>query len=144
MIWIIIVIVGLAILYNMSKGSKDIKNVEKFGGLENKYGILIKNLMSNEKLRLRKINSNNIEIGYSFVGDGYVYFKLIEIDKKLLARYESKDMVDGVQKLAWKFDEFEDQKKMFQQIAKDLTIHNFMKSGLSKQDALEAFNKISK
>jgi len=61
----------------------DIKNVEKYGGLENKYCILISKMMSNEKLKLRRIITNNLQIGYSFIGDWYVYFKLIEIDKYL-------------------------------------------------------------
>lgn len=103
--WIIIIITAVVIflVYNSYKGNQDIKNVEKSGGLENKYSELISFLMSNEKLRLSRKNSNNVEIGYSFIGDGYVRFHLTEMNNNLLIRYESKDMVDGIQKLAWKF-----------------------------------------
>jgi hypothetical protein len=144
MIWTIILVVVIFLIYNGYKGNNDIKNVEKFGGLENKYNILIKNIMSNEKLKLRKINSNNLEIGYSFIGNGYVYFKLIEMDKYLQVKYESKNMVDGIQRLVWKFNEEENQNEMFERISKDLAIHNLMLGGISKQEALEIFNDMTK
>ena len=122
----------------------DIKNVEKYGGLENKYCILISKMMSNEKLKLRRINTNNLQIGYSFIGDWYVYFKLIEIDKYLQVKYESKDMVDGIQKLVWKFNENENQIQMFDKITKDLAIHNFILKGLTKAEALEKYEELTK
>ncbi|PZD78537.1 hypothetical protein [Mesonia sp. K7] len=140
MIWaIIILVIVVLFIYNGYKGNKDIKNVERYGGLEFKYGVLIQKIMSNEKLKLRKINSNNLEIGYSFAGGGYVMFKLIEMSGHLTVRYESKDMVDGVQKLAWKFREFDNQVDMFDIITKDLTIHNLKLGGLSEQEASRVY-----
>ncbi len=140
MIWVIIILVVVVFfIYNLFEGNKDIKNVERYGGLELKYGVLIQKIMSNEKFKLRSINSNNLEIGYSFVGGGYVMFKLIEISGHLTIRYESKDMVDGIQKLAWKFEEFDNQSGMFDRISKDLAIHNLKLNGLSEQEANKVY-----
>lgn len=142
MVYVIIIAIVIFILYNSFKGNQDIKNVEKHGGLQNKYNELIQCIMSNEKLRLRTINPNNIEIGYSFAGGGYLFFKLIEMSGNLIVRYESKDFVDGVKKLAWKFNENDNQTQMFEKISKDLAIHNFMLSGLSRKEATEAVQEI--
>lgn len=133
-----IVLIVVFFIYNASKGGQDIKHVEKDGGLENKYRALIKYLMSNEKLQLRKINSNNIKIGYGFAGDGFVQFSLTEMSRKLMVRYTSKDNINGTQNLAWKFNEHTDQYEMFNQISKDLAVHNFMLSGLSREEAIRA------
>lgn len=138
-----IVVIIVFLVYNASKGGQDIKHVEKDGGLENKYRTLIKYLMSNEKLQLRNVNSNNIKIGYSFVGDGFVQFTLTEMSRKLMVRYTSKDMVNGIQNLGWKFNESTDQYEMFNQISKDLAVHNFMLSGLSKEEAIRAVKEMS-
>jgi len=102
-------------------------------------GSLLEGIMSNEKLKLRKINSNNLQIGYSFAGGGYLMFKLIQLSGYLTVRYESKDFVDGTQKLGWKFNEFDSQTEMFERISKDLFINNLKLSGLSEQEANEAY-----
>lgn len=145
MVYIVIgVVLFISFLfYNVFKGSQDIKRVEKHGGLEKKYRTLINYLMSNEKLQRSKINSNNIKIGYSFIGDGFVQFTLTEMSRKLMVRYTSKDMVNGIQNLGWKFDENTDQYEMFNQISKDLAVHNFMLSGLSKEEAIRAVKEMS-
>lgn len=142
MIWIIIIVAIVAFfLYNGYKGAKDIKNVEKYGGILNKYNILIEFIMTNKKLKLNQINSNNIEIGYNFIGNGYVKFKLIEISGILQIKYESKDLVDGVQRLIWKFSENEDQVKMAETISKDMFMHNLILQGTSKEEALKMYSE---
>ena len=79
MIYIIIIIAIIAfIIYLSSKGNADIKNVEKNGGLKNKYKTLIDLIMArNSFYKLNEINSNNIAL----TNTGMT-FKLIEMDKK--------------------------------------------------------------
>lgn len=145
MTWIIIIIGAIIsfFIYNSYKGIKDLKYVEKSGGLEIKYQEFIDFILSNEKLRLKQINSNNIEIGYSFIGNGHVKFKLTEMSKNLMVRYQSKDNVDGIQNLAWKFNENEPQSEMIEKISKDLFVHTQQLSGLSKNEALRAYSELS-
>lgn len=138
-----IVVIVVFLIYNTSKGGQDIKHVEKSGGIENKYMALIKYLMSNEKLQLRRINSNNIKIGYGFAGDGFIQFTLTEMSGNLMVRYTSKDNISGVQNLGWKFNEHTDQYEMFNQISKDLAVHNFMLSGMSREEAIRAVKDIT-
>ena len=88
--------------------------------------------MSNEKLQLSNI-----------IGDGFVQFALTEMSRKLMVRYTSKDMINGIQNLGWKFNESTDQYEMFNQISKDLAVHNFMLSGLSKEEAIRAVKEMS-
>jgi len=146
MTYFILIIIAIIIIffYNAFKGGKDIQNVEKYGGLRYKYTELIGYLMSNEKLILTVINSNNVEIGYNFIGNGYVRFKLIEFSKTLQVAYQSKDNVNGIQNLLWKFGELEDQKKMFDTISKDLIIHNLTLSGLSREEAITQYFEMTK
>lgn len=141
MIYFIIIAVIAFFVYNSYKGNQDLANVNKYGGLKNKYSVLIEQIMTNKKLQLQELNPNNVYIGYSFIGNGYVRFKLIEMSKKLQVSYESKDMVDGVQKLLWKFDENEDQNIMFAKITKDLVINNIMKTGASREEALRLYEE---
>ena len=65
MTWIIIIAVAIVffLFYNSYKGMKDIKYVEKSGGLRIKYQELIDFILTNEKLKLKQNNFNNIEIG---------------------------------------------------------------------------------
>lgn len=141
---LIIIAIIIIIIFNAFKGGKDIQNVEKYGGLRYKYTELIGYLMSNEKLKLTVINSNNVEIGYNFVGNGYVRFKLIELSKTLQVAYQSKDNINGIQNLVWKFGELEDQKKMFDTISKDLYINNLMLGGLSREEAINEYFELTK
>ena len=61
MIYIIIIAVIVFFIYLVSKDNADIQNVNKFGGLKNKYKILIEHIMSrNSFYKLNEINSNNI------------------------------------------------------------------------------------
>ncbi len=141
MIWIIILAIIGIFLFLGVKGGQDIKNVEKYGGLENKYKILVNKMLSHsQKLKMKKINSNNLEIGYSFTS-GFVRFKLIEMNKVLQVQYMANSVIDGKSNLIWKFNEYEDQNKMFDKISKDLAIHTFMLEGLSREDAVKAYNK---
>lgn len=142
MIWIIVLAVIGFFLYLGIKGGKDIKNVEKYGGLDNKYKTLVnKMLYHSQKLKMKKINSNNLEIGYSFTG-GFVRFKLIEMNKRLQVRYMANSVIDGKSNIVWKFNEYEDQNEMFAKISKDLAIHTFMLEGLSREEAVKVYDKI--
>lgn len=144
MTWIIVIVLAIVffLFYNSYKGIKDIKYVEKSGGLKIKYQELIDFILTNEKLKLKQINSNNIEIGYGFIGNGHIKFKFTEMSKNLMVRYQSKDNVDGIQNLAWKFNENEPQSEMIEKISKDLFVHTQQLNGLSKNDALKEYSKI--
>ncbi len=141
-ITLIIVAIVIFIIYTGYKGNQDLKYVESFGGLKKKYNTLIQNLMSEEKMKLNIINSNKIEIGYNFIGGGYVFFRLIEMDKKLQIKYQSKDMVDGIQNIVWNFDESKNQDEMYEIITKELVVHNLMLRGMTREEAIEAINEI--
>ena len=141
-LWIIVAIVVIFIVYNGYKGNKDTKNVERFGGIDIKYATLVRLFMSNEKLQLYKHNANNLEIGYAFVGGGYVRFKLIEMSGKLQVAYQSKDMVDGLQNLVWNFDENQDQNKMFEKVSDDLAIHAMLSNGMTREEAIVSLQEM--
>jgi hypothetical protein len=140
MIYIIIIAVIAFFFYLSAKGNADIKNVEKYGGLKYKYKTLIDLIMSrNSFYQLREINTNNIEL----TNTGMT-FKLIEMDKKLQITWTWNSFGSGQNhKLLWKFDENEDQTKMYQKLDKDMAVQNLVDDGMNKQQA-EDFYVISK
>lgn len=143
MTYIISIIVIAAIIYvaNLSaKGNADIKNVEKYGGLKIKYSTLINLIMSRNPLyQISELNINNVAI----TNTGIV-FKLIELDKKLQITWQWNSFITGrTYKLQWKFDENEDQDKMYQIINKDISIQNFIDDGMTKLEAEELLKKHS-
>lgn len=137
----IIAFYAFKFLKNAYLGNQDIEHVKKSGGLKIKYSTLINKIMSNEKLNLYEKNINNIEIGYNFIGNGYVRFKLIEMSRVLVVGYEQKDNINDVRKFAWKFGENDNQDKMFEQIAMDLFICNLTLSGYTVEEAKSIYYK---
>ena len=134
MIYGIVIAFVAYIVYNAIKGNADIKNVNKYGGLINKYNILIKHIMSrNSFYQLKEINSNNIEL----LNTG-MKFKLIELDKKIQISWLWNSFVTGkTYKLKWSFDEFQNQDEMYAILNKDIAIQNLIDDGMSKQQAEE-------
>lgn len=134
MIWIIIIAVVAFVLYLSSKGDADMKNVKKYGGLKNKYRLLINNIMSrNSFYQVQEINANNVRI----TNTGMV-FRLIEMDKKLQVVWNWESFTTGqVHKLVWNFDENENQDKMYETIDRDMKIQNFVDDGMTKQQATD-------
>lgn len=132
MIWIIIIAIIAFVIYLSAKGNADLKNVEKYGGLKNKYKTLIDLIMSrNSFYQLNEINSNNIELTNTGMK-----FKLIEMDKKLQITWVWNSFGSGQNhKLLWKFDENEDQKKMYEKLNKDMAVQNLIDDGMTKQQA---------
>ena len=106
MIYIIIIAVIVFFIYLVSKDNADIQNVNKFGGLKNKYKILIEHIMSrNSFYKLNEINSNNIVLTNTGMR-----FKLIELDKKLQITWHWDSFVSGKSHtVQWLFDESENQ-----------------------------------
>ncbi|MCT7905079.1 Uncharacterised protein [Candidatus Ornithobacterium hominis] len=134
MSWILI-IVALGVTYFLYigyKGNKDIKNVEKYGGLKIKYNTLIELIMARSSTtRLQQINSNNIRI----TSTGMM-FKLIEIDKKIQITWDWHSFTTGkIHRLVWKFDENQDQNVMYETIKRDISIQNLLDDGLTKREA---------
>lgn len=140
MVYVIIIAVIAFIAYKAFKGNADIKNVNKYGGLRNKYAILINEIMArNSQYRLVEKNSNNIQL----TNTGMV-FRLIEIDKKLQVTWNWRAFgTNKVYKLQWYFEEFQNQDEMYAIINKDVTVQNFMDDGMTKQQA-EDWLKISR
>ena len=141
MIWIIIIIAIIAfIIYLGAKGNADIKNVEKFGGLRNKYGVFIDKIMArNSFYQLHEINSNNIELTNTGMK-----FRLIEIDKKLQVTWAWNSFGTGkTYNIQWNFDENENQNKMYETLNKDMAIQTFIDDGMTKPQA-EDWLKMSK
>ncbi len=130
-------------VYQSIQGNKDLNYVVQSGGLTNKYSLLIKNIIeSNPKLKIDQKNPNNIRIGYNFIGDGYVWFRLIEMSGTLQVTYMVKDMVDGERSLVWNFNEYRNQNEMFDEITKGIFIENLMCKGFSKEEANVEYNRI--
>lgn len=130
----IIIIVILFIIYFLIKGNADMKNVNKYGGLKNKYKTIIDLILArNPFYNMREINPNNIEL--SSTG---VRFKLIELDKKLQVTWFWSSLQTGKNyKLIWKFDETENQHNMYAKIKNDIDIHSLMDEGLTKTQATD-------
>lgn len=139
MIWIVVIAIIAFFIYLSVKGNADIKNVNKYGGLRNKYKILIDRIMArNAYYRMNEINSNNIVLTNTGMS-----FKLIEMDKKLQITWIWNSFGSGrTHKLLWKFDENEDQEKMYEKINSDISIQNLIDDGMTKQQA-EDFYKIN-
>ena len=93
----------------------------------------------NSFYKLNEINSNNIAL----TNTGMT-FKLIEMDKKLQIVWVWNSFGSGKNhKLVWKFDENEDQTKMYQKMDEDMAIQNLIDDGMTKQQA-EDFYLINK
>lgn len=140
MIGIIIAIIVIYIIYLGVKGNKDIQNVNKYGGLRNKYSVFINHIMSrNSYYQLRELNTNNIEIANTGM-----MFKLIEIDKKLQVTWVWQSFSTGkTHKLQWLFNEFENQDSMYEKVDKGMTIQNYIDDGMNQVEAEDWF-KISR
>ena len=132
MIYIIIIAVIVFFIYLVSKDNADIQNVNKFGGLKNKYKILIEHIMSrNSFYKLNEINSNNIELTNTGMR-----FKLIELDKKLQITWHWDSFVSGKSHtVQWLFDEFENQDEMYKKLDNDMKIQNLIDEGMTKLQA---------
>lgn len=132
MVYIIIIAVIAFIIYLSFKGNADIQNVNKYGGLRNKYKTLIDQIMArNSFYQLNEINANNIELTNTGMK-----FKLIEMDKKLQISWIWNSFGTGqTHKLLWKFDENENQIKMYQKLEKDMALQNLIDDGMTKQQA---------
>ena len=128
-----IIILAIVLLIRLAiKGNADIQNVQKHGGLINKYSILINLIMSrNSYYQLKEININNIEI----TNTGMM-FKLIEIDKQLQVTWHWSSFTTGKNhKLQWHFKEFANQEDMYLKIKKGMTVQNLIDDGINKQEA---------
>lgn len=136
MIYIIIIAVIAFIIYLSIKGTADLKNVNKFGGLKNKYKILIDQIMSrNSFYQLNEINANNVELTNTGMK-----FKLIEMDKKIQITWFWNSFSSGqTHKLIWKFDENENQNKMYEILDREIAIQNFIDDGMTKSQAEDWF-----
>lgn len=136
MIYIIIIVIIAVVIYLSAKGNTDLKNVDKYGGLKNKYKTLIDLIMSrNSRYQLNEINSNNLEL----TNTGMI-FKLKEMDKKLQITWVWNSFGSGQNhKLQWKFDENEDQVKMYERLHIDMAIQNLIDDGMTKQQAEDFF-----
>lgn len=134
MIYTIIIAVIAYLIYLSVKGNADIKNVNKHGGLRNKYRLLIDRIMArNSFYQLKQINSNNIELTNTGMK-----FKLIELDKKLQVTWHWTSFVAGkTYKLQWYFNEFEDQDKMYEILDKDMAIQSLIDDGMTKPQAVD-------
>jgi len=138
-IGIILVIAVMAFIILFALGQKDIKYVQKSGGLFLKYKLLIDRILSNEKLKLIKNHPNNIVIGYSFVGGGFVRFVITEMSRSLMIRYTTKDNINGEQSLGWKFSETMDQDDMFDKISRDMFVRVLIQDGVSHNEAVKIY-----
>lgn len=136
MIYIIIIAIIGTIFYLSFKGRADLKNVIKAGGLKNKYKIFINRIISrNSFYQLNEINPNNLEL----LNTG-MKFKLIEIDKKLQITWFWNSFSSGkTHKLLWKFDENENQDKIYETVDRDIAIQNFIDDGMTKPQAEDWF-----
>ena len=132
MIYIIIIAVIVFFIYLASKDNADIQNVNKSGGLKNKYKILIEHIMSrNSFYKLNEINSNNIVLTNTGMR-----FKLIELDKKLQITWHWDSFVSGKSHtVQWLFDEFENQDEMYKKLDNDMKIENLIDEGMTKLQA---------
>lgn len=129
------VVLGL-LIYLGAKGNADTKNVEKYGGLRNKYNVLIGNIMSrNPYYQIFEKNSNNIVL--SCTG---MTFRLIELDKKLQVVWRWERFGSGkVYNFKWSFPESMDQNKMYQEIDIHLAIQNLVDGGLTETQAKDFY-----
>ena len=114
MIGIVIAIVVIYIIYLGVKGNKDIQNVNKYGGLKNKYSIFINHIMSRNSYRKLQV---------TWVWQSFSTGK--------------------THKLQWLFNEFENQDSMYEKVDKGMTIQNYIDDGMNQVEAEDWF-KISR
>ncbi|MFM2268049.1 MAG: hypothetical protein RL757_1490 [Bacteroidota bacterium] len=141
---VLIVLLGIFLIIRIiimgNKGNEDIKNVNKYGGLQKKYSILIGKIMDrNPYYQLEIKNSNNVRLTNTGMA-----FRLIELDKKLQVTWNWHRFSSGkMYKLQWYFYEYENQDKMYEVLDRDVAIQGFIDSGMTKLQAEEWF-KISR
>ncbi len=136
MIYIFIIVIIVIFLYFSAKGTANLKNVSKHGGLKNKYKTLIDLIMSrNPFYQLNEINANNLELTNTGIK-----FSFIEVDKKLIITWIWNSFTSGqTHQLLWKFDVYEDQIKMYERIDRDMGVQNFIDDGMTKEQAEDFF-----
>lgn len=105
-----------------------------YGGLKNKYKKLIDLIMArNPMYQLEEINTNNVVLSNT----GMI-FRLIEKDKKLHIYWVWHSLgSDQTYRLFWKFDENENQQKMYDIIAFDMEVQVLINDGLNRQQAID-------
>lgn len=90
------------------------------GGMSIKYRTLINFILNEQKnTKIYQETSDSITLGVSSAG-GTTVFSLLQTFGKLSISWEMTSPLFGKHKLDWKFPEFMNQEKMFEQIANDL------------------------
>lgn len=122
--WTIVIIVIVFVIgkFFYDKNQKDIK-VKKEGGMENKYKILVNHIKSGDsRTRIYQITGDCISLGISNIG-GTTIYNLVQGFGKLIVEWKMESPIFGKHRLEWTFHEFDDQNKMMERIANDLSIY---------------------
>ena len=124
MTWIIIlVIIGIVIFYFFKDRDKMLeKQVDDFGGMKNKYSLLIEWLTSDPNSHITKVTRDHVEISCIYPSSVTVFlitenFNSVEID------YSANLGVIGKHELNWQFPNNMNQESIIEKVGTDL--HNY-------------------
>lgn len=120
--WIVIgIVAAIFILRFIGKNLEQQKNVEKQGGMLNKYAHLANYILAGDpRTEISKITSDSLHIVLSSVGGGSTAFHLYQTFGKLTVQWKVASPVLGTHSLEWNFPEFLEQEKMVARINNDL------------------------
>ena len=121
MTWIIVlVIIGIVIYFFLRDRDKMLENqVDNFGGMKNKYSLLIEWLTSDPKARVTKMTRDHIEISCIYPSS-VTKFLITENFSSVEVDWISNLGVMGNHKLNWSFPNNTNQEQIIEKIGTDL------------------------
>ena len=121
MMWFIIILMIVVVIILFSRSMKKMEQqIEKDGGMKNRFAILIDLIMSGDpRTKILKEGRHNLVIGLSVMGS-FTTFELINTFSSITIIYRTNNVLFGKQKLDWEFPVNMDQEQMYFLINKDI------------------------
>jgi hypothetical protein len=119
--WIFIgIIIAFVLIKFLFDSSKQASHVKKQGGMRNKYKVLVdKILAADPQVRIFEERSSFLSLGISNMAGSTVY-ELYQTYGNLSVKWKVKNSMVGNHSYEWDFNEFTDQKKIYEKIESDL------------------------
>jgi len=117
---LVIVIIGVIIFYFLKDRDKMLEQkVDNFGGMKQKYSVLINWLTNHPQAKITKINRDFIQVSLVLQTTA-TYWNITENFKGVDIEWDSRFGAMGNHKLKWNFDQSTSQEAMVEKIGIDL------------------------
>ena len=132
--WVVIIIgiVLFIILKFAIDSNKQSRQVQRQGGMQHKYRVLISHIKSGDpRVKIYKGTNSFISLGTSTIG-GTTVFDISQTYGRVTIQWKIESPVFGKHNLEWEFEEYHDQDKMMEKITHDLT--HYQNNVMTSQD----------